>query len=179
MGVETSLLVHALDALPDSLIIADPVSSVALFANAPAREARLVDATLALDSRLLAAIAEHRELREQLRAHRCQAPAQRFAWGGEVWWLRTARIKGGVELVLCRRGRLREGELLGRVRTLYGLTPRQSDVLRHVLRGRSNPEIAREMKIAYATVRRHLSDVLAALGVRSRAAIFELVDRLR
>jgi two-component system, NarL family, nitrate/nitrite response regulator NarL len=53
-------------------------------------------------------------------------------------------------------------------RTLPGLTARQMDVLRCVIRGMPNKVIARELDIAEATVKVHLSSVLRAFGVRNR-----------
>ncbi|HKE74282.1 MAG TPA: LuxR C-terminal-related transcriptional regulator [Acidimicrobiales bacterium] len=50
------------------------------------------------------------------------------------------------------------------------LTPREVEVLRLVARGRTNREAAAEMFISEKTVARHLSNVFAKLGVRSRAA---------
>ena len=51
---------------------------------------------------------------------------------------------------------------------LRGLTPRQMDVLRCVIQGKSNKVIARELDVSEGTVKAHLSSVLRALGARSR-----------
>jgi PAS domain S-box-containing protein len=48
------------------------------------------------------------------------------------------------------------------------LTPRQSEVLRMLERGRSTQEIARELHLSPETVRNHIRHVLRALGVHSR-----------
>ena len=52
--------------------------------------------------------------------------------------------------------------------SLFGLTPRQMDVLRCVIHGKSNKLIARELDVSEATVKAHLSLVLRALGARNR-----------
>jgi DNA-binding NarL/FixJ family response regulator len=56
-----------------------------------------------------------------------------------------------------------------RVQRPAGLTDRQVQVLRLVARGRSNPEIARELVISRRTAERHVQDVYARIGVSSRA----------
>ncbi len=51
-----------------------------------------------------------------------------------------------------------------------GLTPREAEVLRLLARGASNQEIADELVVSLHTVRRHVSNLLAKLGVASRTA---------
>jgi len=50
-----------------------------------------------------------------------------------------------------------------------GLTPREADVLRLVAQGRSNAEAARTLVVSDHTVRNHLANVYAKLGVGNRA----------
>jgi DNA-binding NarL/FixJ family response regulator len=52
--------------------------------------------------------------------------------------------------------------------TVPGLTPRQMDVLRCVLKGKPNKIVARELNVSEATVKTHLTAVFDALGVRNR-----------
>ena len=51
-----------------------------------------------------------------------------------------------------------------------GLTSRQVEVLALVAAGRTNREIAEELVVSEHTVRRHLQNIFAKVGVRSRAA---------
>jgi len=48
------------------------------------------------------------------------------------------------------------------------LTPRQMEVLRLMLAGKSNKSIGRELDLAEGTVKNHVAAVLKALGVATR-----------
>ncbi|MEV0229651.1 response regulator transcription factor [Nonomuraea sp. NPDC050786] len=80
-------------------------------------------------------------------------------------------LEPGIAALLL--GRVRQG---GRPRPLDLLTPRERQVLSAVARGRSNAEIARDLRMGRETVKTHVSSILAKLGVadRTQAAIFAL-----
>jgi DNA-binding NarL/FixJ family response regulator len=70
------------------------------------------------------------------------------------------------------RALFRPAEILAVVRTApqdVHLTARESEVLRFLGRGLSNKEIARELNLSIATVKHHVHNVLAKLGLVSRA----------
>jgi LuxR family transcriptional regulator, maltose regulon positive regulatory protein len=48
------------------------------------------------------------------------------------------------------------------------LTPREQEVLHLLVEGASNQEIAKELVISVATVKKHVSNLLGKLGVESR-----------
>lgn len=77
--------------------------------------------------------------------------------------------RAGVQAALRRlAGTLATDELL---RDRYRVTAREADVARLLALGKSNAEIATALGISEHTSRRHTEQVLAKLGVRSRAAV--------
>jgi two-component system, NarL family, response regulator LiaR len=81
-------------------------------------------------------------------------------------------LEPGVAALLVRQ--VRDGD--GRPAPLRSLSPRELDVLTGLARGRSNREIARSLSLGEETVKTHVSNVLAKLGLadRTQAAIFGL-----
>ncbi len=59
-----------------------------------------------------------------------------------------------------------------------GLTQRQTEILRLILRGLPNKLICRELGLAEGTVKVHVSAALRVLGVRTRAEAVTVVSRL-
>lgn len=67
---------------------------------------------------------------------------------------------------------LRVESLLGgsNPENIFGLTPRELEVLEYLATGKTNKEIAADLFISERTVDRHVSNILAKLDVASRAA---------
>jgi DNA-binding NarL/FixJ family response regulator len=59
-----------------------------------------------------------------------------------------------------------------------GLTERERDVLRLIVLGRNNSEIASELYVSEATVKTHINHIFAKLGARDRAHAVVLAHRL-
>jgi len=57
------------------------------------------------------------------------------------------------------------------------LTPREREVLKHVLAGRLNKQIAADLGIVEKTIKVHRSHVMHKLGVRSVAELVRLAER--
>jgi DNA-binding NarL/FixJ family response regulator len=86
-------------------------------------------------------------------------------------------LQGALE-ALARRGRLDLGVGLPAERTLAGLTPREVEVLRLLVEGRSNRQIAEQLFISGKTASVHVTNILAKLGVHSRLEAAATARRL-
>ena len=51
------------------------------------------------------------------------------------------------------------------------LSPRQADIIRHLLRGESDKQIAHELKISVATVRTHLRRLFQKFDINDRVEL--------
>ena len=52
-----------------------------------------------------------------------------------------------------------------------GLTPRELEILQHIVAGRSNREIAKELKLSVNTVSVHRANIMDALGIHKTAEL--------
>ena len=59
-----------------------------------------------------------------------------------------------------------------------GLTERERDVLRLIVVGRNNSEIASELYVSEATVKTHINHIFAKLGARDRTHAVVLAHQL-
>ena len=91
--------------------------------------------------------------------------------------LRAAPLQAALE-ALARRGRLDLGAGIPVDRTLAGLTPREVEVLRLLVEGRSNRQIAERLFISGKTASVHVTNILAKLGVHSRLEAAATARRL-
>jgi DNA-binding CsgD family transcriptional regulator len=76
-------------------------------------------------------------------------------------------LRGGRRLTVERHG---QTLLLSERQVRPVLTPREQEVLSWVSRGKTNAEIARQIWVSPGTVRKHLENVYAKLGVSTRTA---------
>jgi len=88
-----------------------------------------------------------------------------------------ADLLAAVRRALDRDGQLRaEREALHELRAPFGaLTPREREVLAHVLTGRLNKQIAHALGINERSVKRHRTSIMAKLQVQSVAEVVHLV----
>jgi len=76
-------------------------------------------------------------------------------------------VEGGEHLLFCEPADMTTGEPLARA---FGLTPRESEVLRWVAAGKTNRDIGVILGMSPRTVTKHLEHVFAKLGVETRTA---------
>jgi DNA-binding CsgD family transcriptional regulator len=79
---------------------------------------------------------------------------------------------------LARRGRLDLGAGVPTEHSLAGLTPREVEVLRLLVEGRSNRQIAEQLFISGKTASVHVTNLMAKLGVHSRLEAAATARRL-
>jgi len=90
--------------------------------------------------------------------------------------LSASRRSGETLLLLEERARPAEGA--GTLAALYGLTPRECDVLQWLAKGKTNRDIADILGMAPRTVNKHLEHIFVKLGVETRAAAAGIAARL-
>jgi DNA-binding CsgD family transcriptional regulator len=67
----------------------------------------------------------------------------------------------------------------GRMANAHRLTPREQEVLRHVVEGRTNRQIARALFISEKTASVHVSNIMSKLGAANRSEAAAMAHRLR
>ena len=106
---------------------------------------------------------------------------QAMRHGAEDFLVKTAskeKLLAAIERALARdvvesRDRQRKSELLNR---FAQLTPRENEVLAHVLRGRLNKQIAADLGIDERSVKRHRTSLMGKLRARSVVELTQLAD---
>jgi two-component system sensor histidine kinase ChiS len=101
----------------------------------------------------------------------------------KTWWfllIAAAFVASGAALAVGAWKKVKSvpptlGEDLETVIGTYGLTEREEEILRLVLRGDRNHDIGQKLFISASTVRNHISNIFRKLGVRSR---LELINRI-
>jgi len=104
--------------------------------------------------------------------------------GAEDFLIKTASkedLLAAIERALARDKsertvRLRQSDLLQR---FAKLTPRENEVLAHVLRGRLNKQIAADLGIDERSVKRHRTSLMAKLNAQSVVELTQLADELK
>jgi len=99
---------------------------------------------------------------------------QKISGSQNSWIIRMHIGKGPVPLVYVFMSEEKVSNKLNvnKVRMQYKLTRRETDMVRRVLDGLTNSEIAEDCGISEQTVKDHLSNIYLKCGVRSR---FELI----
>jgi FixJ family two-component response regulator len=77
-----------------------------------------------------------------------------------------------------RHAREQQAEMAALRRRFDALTPRQRDVMAHMVAGLLNKQIAAELGTSEATVKTHRQHVMAKMGAGSLAALIRMADTL-
>jgi predicted ATPase/DNA-binding CsgD family transcriptional regulator len=167
---------YELDSRHAMVMALDTLASVAAAAGHPRRAARLfgaADAARAIigDFAYATARPDRENGKAAARAQLGQAAFdQEWASGGELTLEQAVGEALLVELPTPRRAPVSNGQQAR-------LTPREMEVLRLVADGVTNQQIAVQLIISEATVKRHIDNVFAKLGVSSRTAAATLALR--
>lgn len=62
------------------------------------------------------------------------------------------------------------------IASLYGLTPREAEILQFLGRGHGSSYIAENLVVAESTVRSHVKSIYRKIGINSREELLELID---
>jgi DNA-binding CsgD family transcriptional regulator len=185
-AAETAVLVRALDATEHGVAFFSPRGAL-LHANrrfheivAPGR-AGAVGREVCVLARSVGAIARIRGLPGDEGVTQ-ELVVQLLGVGNAVFRLRGSYLGVGLfgrgSSVLVSLERAPEDPLRDeRLKERFGLTPQERRVLRLLVNGRSNQEVAHALSISPHTARHHTERVLAKLGVRSRAEVLPRVLR--
>jgi DNA-binding CsgD family transcriptional regulator len=148
-----------------------------------AMDGALEKGSLLLDGRgriELASETAERSLRDDLEMPDARLPQRIADWHGRA--CQTLVIAGDGSTLVVEAAGDGSALLLSEGPSCQALlTARERDVMRCVEDGLSNAEIARELWIQPTTVRKHLENIFAKLGVRSRTAALSklLVSRAK
>jgi FixJ family two-component response regulator len=88
-----------------------------------------------------------------------------------------AAVGSAIELDRTTRSDRLEIEALSQ--RVAELTPREREVMAHVVRGRLNKQIANDLGVVEKTVKVHRARVMEKMQVRSIAALVHVADRLK
>ena len=91
--------------------------------------------------------------------------------------LGSACLAAACEEVARRSGRPLGAAALTAPTAPFGLSPREGDVLRLLVRGRTDRQIGADLYISHRTVERHVSALLAKLDARTRAEVIAIAYR--
>lgn len=80
-------------------------------------------------------------------------------------------------LAMSQKLRVERDEILKAQKLVKTLTPRESEILKYVITGMLNKQIANELQIAEQTVKLHRQSICEKLGVKSVPEIMRIVEK--
>jgi len=87
----------------------------------------------------------------------------------------VSEMPGPLVIIFIIEERISNKLEMNRIRQLYGLTRRETDVLRRTLDGLKNTETAEDLEISEQTVKDHLSNIYMKMGVENKFELMRLL----
>lgn len=90
-------------------------------------------------------------------------------------WIKFFFLKYAQSLLVI----VEDKEILGTIYGRFGISPREQEILRLILDGKSNKEIEEALFISYHTVKNHVYNLYQKLGVKNRYELVHFITKFK
>jgi DNA-binding CsgD family transcriptional regulator len=106
---------------------------------------------------------------ELIKPHFCNAMKNIRRFGS----LAHPNVSSNIELIESA------GINIEKLRSIYGLTPREAQIAVEIAYGKTDQEIAATLAVSFSTIRTHVNHVFEKLGVRNRTSLVHFISTTR